>query len=804
MYEDVDSWLSPASSPVEGNQTSSSKRDSGILSSCESEEAGNCIEVHTKMNQASTPFSNLNTDHSSPIYGQRASPEISAATTPCCHNHGNSARLVPYKSMELLTSDAINDISMLALCDSEEPSPPPTLSVSPIINKPENAALCSPTIPKRSSSLLKSNKLITDKELIKQGQRLSQVLNLTPVPKRKVSLAMVKDTVAKFLKHRSSTDTMKVVQSSPPNATQANRVFSKNKRNLRQCSASTTSLQNSHQVDTASNHSCNHLCSWVGSSVNLHSSAPVRRSSQGHPQHSSHPHASTYVSSFYRRAASVNNLCDVATYSQECCGNEGNMEGAAYFRNYSPPCSTSARMWYDSDGFEDSNTYESMQSPKDERGLKNFNEGNEYININDYNPQEEQENGYRNTKPSSCQEEDEEQDEEQEEEYVDFDPLLDEECEYKNIVPLLQEEEEDYVDFDKGSDYEKMSHKEDIEDDEEEYLDFDPQKAEKLEFNCLKSLTQKKVYPELKKENEHANIGLSISHDMYPWKALSRFVSQDNSDDDLQVNEDMPQADKVSEDGYTEMKHWVANKEAVPIVDRLGMSMGNNQVNVAEDLEEEKNYKTVSFSQLKRKEQEVDCTKVYFNTHTTTSNTFPAKFQFHPPPPNPPSFAPLLLSPTQEREMQEVLEDKEEQCAMIAFHTDDEIGKEKVHEKMAEKKNPKLFSNRFQFNSLYGNPSDFFSTYSLSSQVRKLSTAQLCQPHLTNAPQSPTNKQIRRWSHANLTSNSRVNSESLSKMKQASEFQLRRSAPLTRKNMSKIHSSWLRTSGLGPMKNVNL
>ena len=776
MYEDVDSWLSPASSPVESNQTSSSKRDSGVLSSCESEETGNCIEGYAQMNQASTLLSNMNTNHSSPIHSQRSIPDVSAS----CHNHGNSARLVSYNSMELLSSDAINEISTFALCDSKGPSPPSTLSVSSSVNRPENAALSSPTIPKRSSSLIKSNQIITDKELIKQGQRLSQVLNLTPVPKRKVSLAIVKNTVAKFLKHRSSTDTMKAMQSSPPNATQANELVSKYKQNSRHCSASTTSLQNSHQVDTTSNYSYNHLYSWVGSSVNLKSSAPVQRSTQEQPQHSSHLHSSTYVSSFYRRAASVDNLCGKSTYFQESCRDQ---EGVAYFQNVTP-CSTGARMWHDSDEFEDCHMYELIQSPEDESRLKNVNQGNEYINVNvnDYNPQEDQENGHRSISPSSC-----EKAYEEDEEYIDFDPLLDEVCDYKNIAPLMQGEEE-YVDCDEGSDYEKMSHEKEMEDDKEEYFDFDPQKAEKLELNTLKPLMQKDVNPQLKEENEYANIGLNISSDMDPWKALSILVSQDNkadyhcesllnidhsSDDDLlQVNEVMPRAERGSEDEYTEMKHWFAvERKAVPIVDQVDVAMTKN---IADNLEEEEKHKTVGFPHLNQNEHKVD-----------------------------PSFAPLLLGQLQERDKQQVLVDKEEQ---IGFHTDDEIGEKKVHEKMAEKKKPKLSSSRLLFKPLHGNPSNFSSPSSLPSQVQKLSTAQgqLCQSNLTKNPQSSTNKQIRRWSHANVTSTNTVNPESLSKIQQASEFQLRRSAPLTRKNMYKIHSSWLRTSGLGSTKNVNL
>ena len=387
VYEDVDSWLTPAAL-TSGKQ----KRDSGVLSITESDEgACNTAEEYVFMGQAS-PVSVPNRYHDdSPMSNASASPAY----------NGNTSQLVSYKSMELLTSDAIEDISSFTL---QDPSP------SHSFKKDDDET---PTIPPRASSLVKSNQLITDKELIKQGQRLSQILNITPVlPKRKISLALVKNTVSKLLKHHTSAGSLK--------PTPLRKLSNEKKHKKLKSSVSTTSLPTSqiHQLDYAPNQSYDHLSSWIGSSCDLNRPAH-------HPQlrlSSSHNPSSQYTSSsdsnLRRFAVSVDNVCDLDGYSPR--------SSVVMSDDYVSPQSTSA--WLASD---EEDQYDSYVPMADQFELE---DGQLYENVGLENGDERD---YENLDP-------------QEDNYVKYDPQLEDddyedldedEIEYENMNPTSQEYE---------------------------------------------------------------------------------------------------------------------------------------------------------------------------------------------------------------------------------------------------------------------------------------------------------------------------------------------------------------------------
>ena len=86
--------------------------------------------------------------------------------------------VLAYKSMEF--AEPVMPLKIYPHLTLQDPSP------SHSFKKDDDET---PTIPPRASSLVKSNQLITDKELILQGQRLSQILNITfslYLPKRKI------------------------------------------------------------------------------------------------------------------------------------------------------------------------------------------------------------------------------------------------------------------------------------------------------------------------------------------------------------------------------------------------------------------------------------------------------------------------------------------------------------------------------------------------------------------------------------------------------------------------------------------
>ena len=698
VYEDVESWLAPLSPHSNSSQSvlsENKERDSGVLSITESDEgAGNMTEEYVFMSQAPVAV---------PIRYRDDSQSNSASTSPA--RDGETSQLVSYKSMELLTSDVIKDISSFALEDS---SPSHSFNdddkTSSSDSYEEDAT---PAIPPRASSLVKSNQLITDKELIKQGQRLSQVLNITPVvPKRKISLVTVKNTFTKLLKHHKSSSALK----QPFRKLSTEKQSSGQKRKLRS-SVSTTSLPTSriNRLDCTPNQTYDHLSSWTGSSCDLNRSAhhpQLRLTSSYNP---SSQCTSSSDSNLRRCAVSADNLCDLDGYSPR--------NSVATSDGYVSPQPTDA--WSASD---EEDQYDSYVPMADQFTLE---DEQDYENIDLYN---EEDRDYENL-------------DSQEDDYVKYDP----------------ESEDDYVSLDE---------------DEAEYKNVNPRR-EYLD-------RQYENFDPIQKRKEHKNTGDYENFDpqgMDTWRALRRLVSHGSEKEGHQVNTSVT-VEEAPLDGYVDMKTWMRSEQ---------IGLVNSQTGISAHMEEAQTVTNKAESENDNSEElDDDYEKVpVYKTKKVTRN-FSAKFHFHAPPP--PQFLPKLYCHIEEDEKKQ--EDKvDEEKEQLAFQTDDEIDKEHWE-------NPASV-DRFGFSSPPIIPSHFSSLRAVeschSSQADDCHELPVTQrsASLARNTRTASSRQIRRWSHDTAST-----TDPSLKGRRTSEYQLRRSTPLTRKNMSKIRLNWMRTSGL--------
>ena len=103
-----------------------------------------------------------------------------------------ASKLSSSKSIELLTTDAINEIAEYSLCfDSPQTSP-----------KHKCTQTDSPQVPQRLSSLFPAKHKVPDKVLLQQGKRLSTLLNLEPKEHHKTTFGTVKAAFGKILRSR--------------------------------------------------------------------------------------------------------------------------------------------------------------------------------------------------------------------------------------------------------------------------------------------------------------------------------------------------------------------------------------------------------------------------------------------------------------------------------------------------------------------------------------------------------------------------------------------------------------------------
>ena len=698
VYEDVESWLAPLSPHSKSSQsvlTGKQERDSGVLSITESDEgAGNMTEEYVFMSQAPVPV---------PIRYLDDSQSNSASTSPA--RDGDTSQLVSYKSMELLTSDVIKDISSFALEDS---SPSHSFNdddkTSSSDSYEEDAT---PAIPPRASSLVKSNQLITDKELIKQGQRLSQVLNITPVvPKRKISLVAVKNTFTKLLKHHKSSSALKQPFRKLSNGKQS----SGQKRKLRS-SVSTTSLPTSriNRLDCTPNQTYDHLSSWTGSSCDLNRSThhpQLRLTSSYNP---SSQCTSSSDSNLRRCAVSADNLCDLDRFSPH--------SSVATSDGYVSPQPTNA--WSASD---EEDQYDSYVPMADQFTLE---DEQDYENVDLYN---EEGRDYENL-------------DSQEDDYVKYDP----------------ESEDDYVSLDE---------------DEAEYKNVNPRRGY-LD-------RQYENFNPFQKRKEHKNTGDYENVDpqgMDTWRALRRLVSDGSEKEGHRVNTSVTATiEEGPLDSYVDMKTWMPS-EQIDLVDSQEFNTG-----IGAHIEQAQTVANKTESENDNSEELDDDYEKASVYKTGLTRNFSAKFHFHAPPP--PQFLPKLYHIEEDEKDQEgkVEEEKEQ----LAFQTDDEIDKEHWE-------NPSV--DQFGFSSPPINPSRFSSLRAVeschSSQADELPITQRSASLARNS-RTASSRQIRRWSHDTTST-----TDPSLKSRRTSEYQLRRSTPLTRKNMSKIRLNWMRTSGLG-------
>ena len=134
-------------------------------------------------------------NHASSLYCHTLSgSRVSWPTRSPHHEDGN-----PCQMSDFLTGEAIKEISAC----SNPSSPPPLLIMIWHLSASPNP----PQVPERCSSLVKTNCLVSYEELIKQGRRLSNLLNLTPPQKGKKQNkgSILKSTLAKLLKPRKLT-----------------------------------------------------------------------------------------------------------------------------------------------------------------------------------------------------------------------------------------------------------------------------------------------------------------------------------------------------------------------------------------------------------------------------------------------------------------------------------------------------------------------------------------------------------------------------------------------------------------------
>ena len=103
-----------------------------------------------------------------------------------------ASKLSSSKSIELLTTDTINEIAEYSLYfDSPNTSP-----------KHKCSQTESPQVPQRLSSLFPAKHKVPDKVLLQQGKRLSALLNLEPKEHHKTTFGTVKAAFGKILRSR--------------------------------------------------------------------------------------------------------------------------------------------------------------------------------------------------------------------------------------------------------------------------------------------------------------------------------------------------------------------------------------------------------------------------------------------------------------------------------------------------------------------------------------------------------------------------------------------------------------------------
>ena len=235
VFEDLDSWIEPLACPVArglsqnslGNileevpdtiaQTSPSlkrhlkhhasednlvnnqhqkNRDSGIVDhiwknvASPTEEMDDYVDMRPprrslSLNDFFMPPSPC--DNSSSLHNPNLA--ISDCNSPLQHI---ASKLSSSKSIELLTTDTINEIAEYSLCfDSPNTSP-----------KHKCSQTDSPQVPRRLSSLFPPKHKVPDKVLLQQGKRLSALLNLEPKEHHKTTFGTVKAAFGKILRSR--------------------------------------------------------------------------------------------------------------------------------------------------------------------------------------------------------------------------------------------------------------------------------------------------------------------------------------------------------------------------------------------------------------------------------------------------------------------------------------------------------------------------------------------------------------------------------------------------------------------------